>query len=116
MLAYGSSCVTQLFPRFTHMALVFGILKVLKLFSANITKWSNALKQFVAKLPKNCLSVFDHFVGLTLKVLKLAKSSKINMIWNDFYTSRCKSNYYKPTTFHFLLCLFQFFEILKKNI
>ena len=35
--------------------------------SANITKRSNTLKQFVTKLPTNCLSVFDHFVGLVLK-------------------------------------------------
>ena len=27
------------------------------------------LKQFVGKLPTNCLSVFDHFVGLALKGL-----------------------------------------------
>ena len=32
--------------------------------SANPTKWSNTL---------NCLSVFDHFVRLTLKELKLGK-------------------------------------------
>ena len=38
-------------------------------FSANPTKWSNALKQFVGKLPTNCLSVFDQFVGLALKGL-----------------------------------------------
>ena len=31
--------------------------------SATFTKWSNTLKQFVGKLPTNCLSVFDHFVG-----------------------------------------------------
>ena len=37
--------------------------------SANITKWSNALKQFVGELPTNCLSVFDHFVRLALKGL-----------------------------------------------
>ena len=37
--------------------------------STNITKWSNTLKQFVAKLSMNCLSVFDHFVGLALKGL-----------------------------------------------
>ena len=37
--------------------------------SANITKWSNTIKQFVGKLPTNCLSVFDHFVGLALKGL-----------------------------------------------
>ena len=38
--------------------------------SANSTKWSNTLKQFVGKLPTNCLSVFDHFVELALKGLK----------------------------------------------
>ena len=37
--------------------------------SANITKWSGTLKQFVGKLPTNCLSVFDHFVGLALDSL-----------------------------------------------
>ena len=35
--------------------------------SANFTKWSITLKQFVGKSPTNCLSVFDHFVGLPLK-------------------------------------------------
>ena len=35
--------------------------------SANFTKWSNTLKQFVEKLPTNCLSVSDHFLGLALK-------------------------------------------------
>ena len=39
--------------------------------SANPTKWSNTLKQFVGKLPTNCLSVFDHFVILALKVLTI---------------------------------------------
>ena len=34
--------------------------------SANYTKWSNTLKQFVAKLPTNCLRIFDQFVGLAL--------------------------------------------------
>ena len=38
--------------------------------SANPTKWSNTLKQFVDNLPTNCLSVFDHFVKLTLKRLR----------------------------------------------
>ena len=37
----------------------------------NPTKWTNTLKQFVGKLPTNCLSVFDHFVGLALKGLKV---------------------------------------------
>ena len=42
--------------------------------NANITKWSNTLKQFVGKLPTNCLSVFDHFVGLALKGLSILSS------------------------------------------
>ena len=41
--------------------------------SANFTKWSNTLKQFVGKLPTNCLSVFDHFVELSLKGLRSAR-------------------------------------------
>ena len=39
--------------------------------SAKITKLSNTLKQFVDNLPTNCLSVFDNFVGLALKGLKM---------------------------------------------
>ena len=35
--------------------------------SANPTKWSNTLKQFVGNLPTNCLSVLDHLVGLAFK-------------------------------------------------
>ena len=38
--------------------------------NVNITKWSNTLQQF-GKLPTNCLSVFDHFVGLLLKGLSI---------------------------------------------
>ena len=41
--------------------------------SAKSTKWSNTLKQFVGNLPTNCLSVFDHFVGLALKGLKYSE-------------------------------------------
>ena len=37
--------------------------------SANPTKWSNTLEEFVGNLPTNCLSVFDHFMGLALKGL-----------------------------------------------
>ena len=36
-----------------------------------LTKWSNTLKQFVGNLSTNCLSVFDHFVGLAPKGLKV---------------------------------------------
>ena len=38
--------------------------------SANPTKWSDTLKQFISNLPTNCLSVSDHFVKLALKGLK----------------------------------------------
>ena len=38
--------------------------------SANPTKWTNTLKQFVGNLPTNCLSVFDHFVGSAPKGLR----------------------------------------------
>ena len=34
---------------------------------ANPTKWSNTLKKFVGNLPTNCLSRFDHYLGLALK-------------------------------------------------
>ena len=39
--------------------------------STNFTKWSNTLKQFVGKLPTNCLRVIDHFVGLVFKRLRI---------------------------------------------
>ena len=38
--------------------------------SANPPKWSNTRKQFVVKLPTNCLSVFGHFVKLGLQGIK----------------------------------------------
>ena len=46
-------------------------LEVFNPLCAHPTKWSNILKQIVGKLPKNCLSVSDRFVGLALKVLKV---------------------------------------------
>ena len=46
------------------------IVVLLNPLNAKFIKWSNTLKQFVGKLPTNCLSVFDHFVGLALKGLK----------------------------------------------
>ena len=42
--------------------------KILNPLSANPTKWTNTLKQFVGKLPTNYLSVIGHFVGLALIV------------------------------------------------
>ena len=47
--------------------------------TANPTKLSNTLKQFVGNLATNCLSVFDHFVILALKRLSLPFERK-NML------------------------------------
>ena len=50
-------------------------LNSLKCFlSANFTKRSNTLKQFVGTLPTNCFSAFDHFVGLVFKDLTISLS------------------------------------------
>ena len=46
--------------------------------SAKTTKWSNTLKQFVGKQPTNCLSVFDHFMELTLKGLNIVVHHMLN--------------------------------------
>ena len=57
--------------------------KFLNPLCANPTKWSNTLKQFVDKLPTNCLSVFGHFVILALNGLKqvfLGKNKKVEKI------------------------------------
>ena len=65
---------------------------------ASFTKWSNRVKQIVSKLPTNCLSVFDHFVGLALKGLILRlfilKSFKFNFFFFVILTSSifCKDN------------------------
>ena len=45
-----------------------------KPLSANPIKWSDTLKQLVGKLPANYLSVFDHFVRLSLKGLICRKT------------------------------------------
>ena len=61
--------------------------------SANPTKWSNTLKQFVGNLPTNCLSVFDHFVGLALKGLNMCYvftyfcDGHKNNLWLQFRSS-----------------------------
>ena len=54
--------------------------------SANFTKWSNTLKQFVGKLATNCLSVFDHFVRLALKGL----SSKLLFLTENHVNSKSR--------------------------
>ena len=48
---------------------IYKLIIALNPLNANPTKRPNTLKQFVGKLPTNCLSVFDHFVKLALKGL-----------------------------------------------
>ena len=50
----------------------------------NITKWPNTLKQFVGKLPTNCLSVSDHFVGLVYKGLTVIWKKTVFDIWKKW--------------------------------
>ena len=63
--------------------------------SANLTKWSNTLKQFVGNLPRNCLSVFDHFVGFALKVIitELILSFKVSRGAFSLFTSIEKTSF-----------------------
>ena len=51
--------------------------KTLNPLSANPIKWSNTLKQFVGNLLTKCLCVFDHFVKLAHKGLKMTSESGI---------------------------------------
>ena len=61
--------------------------------SANITKWSNTLKQFVGKLPTNCLSVFDHFVGLAIKRLRYGAGHKAELYNSAKYLLEVHENF-----------------------
>ena len=63
--------------------------------SANLTKWSNTLKQFVGNLPRNCLSVFDHFVGFALKgiITELILSFKVSRGAFSLFTSIEKTSF-----------------------
>ena len=53
---------------------------VINPLSANPTKWSNTLKQFLGKLPTNCLSVLNHFVKLAFKGLKIIQRMITNQL------------------------------------
>ena len=49
-------------------------INVNRLYKCSTPRNGETLKQFVGNLLTNCLSVFDHFVGLALKGLKPQKS------------------------------------------
>ena len=62
---------------------IIKLLEELNPLSANPTKRSNTLKQFVGKLPANYLSVFDHFVILAFKGL-IKKPNKDNSFTSNW--------------------------------
>ena len=78
----GHFFITAKCDKFPHMQKqppeVFYKKAVLNPLSTNPAKWSNTLKKFVGKLRTNCLSVFDHFVKLALKGLKISQYSREN--------------------------------------
>ena len=109
-------------------------LPALNPLSASPTKWPNTLKQFVGKLPKNCLSVFDYFVGLALKGLrnfyypnteilitaqKMKKSSMENFIFCVMDAKlgcfRYLSNGYRISDYGFLLPIFWIWHRRRKR-
>ena len=68
--------------------------KTLNPLSANPTKWSNTLKQFVGNLPTNW--VFDHFVKLALKGL-INASIKLNLKCFSFKNNKGFSVFVNPS-------------------
>ena len=72
--------------------------------NANPIKWPNTLKQFVGKLPTNCLSVFGHFVNLALKGLVMG-------IWES--TNMSVSFYIKVTVFYSSKIIFMLQKITR---
>ena len=71
--------------------------------SANPTKLSNTLKQFVGKLATNSLSVFDHFVKLALKGLNNKSKGSNNLLrhshWFFFILGGCHIKYVQSIYF-----------------
>ena len=81
--------------------------------SANITKWSNTLKQFIG----NYLSVFDHFVGLVLKVLKEEyQSNKHFVAWwlpKNEENEGCRISIHEKKKLHF--CIAQMGRLMTES-
>ena len=68
------------------MRIAYNIFMVINPLSANPIKWSNILKTIRRLLPTNCLSGFDHFVGLTLK--ELISSYLVEVSWLHYFMKR----------------------------
>ena len=81
-------------PVFSHIlcsACFSLVLASINPLSANFIKCSNTLKQFVSKLPTNCLCVFYYFVGLALKGLRNKSTSNLHKVLNlhSVYSIQC---------------------------
>ena len=101
LLAFPAKAVSQMFDRILNTFLICIYVNPL---SANFTKWSNTLEQFVGKLPANCLSVFVYFVGLAPKGLNL-NEARYNQegslaIWVFQDKVFCKIYYEKEITLY----------------
>ena len=74
--------------------------EVVNPLSTNPIKWSNTLKQFVSKLQTNCLSLFDHFVELVLKGLRVygvPSVGKFKKPFLNFELGDCQTEYINST-------------------
>ena len=82
--------------------------------SANSTKWSNTLKQFVGKLPTNSLSVFDHFVKLAHRGFKFhrtkaccSRRNTINEVIFRIFMEKLLGKQFIPQKLGFLIDIHQ---------
>ena len=69
----------------------WGKMQMFNPLSTNPKKLSNTLKQFVGKLPTNCLSVFDHFVKLAFNGLNWGYRSLQKILYRHFDISNVRS-------------------------
>ena len=62
------------------------MIKKIKLnpLSASPTKWPNTLKQFVGKLPTNCLNVFGHFLNSNRINIRMTNDYFVRIPYRDF--------------------------------
>ena len=71
ILVDAMGAIVDIVTRMTPKSIMVIVALWFNPLSANPTKCSSSIKQLIGNLPTNCLSVFDHFVGLALKGLIL---------------------------------------------
>ena len=86
------SCINKII--FHIESLIGNVVENVNPLSAKLTKWPNTLKQFVGNLATNCLSVFGHFMRLTLKgLMYLAMKCHLNSAQDFCFIFWPKSNW-----------------------